>query len=148
MHPTTPRKITGSIRRFVASLGQIGTPADLPFLARSDDYLPSYCLSNCEAECRRTQVEIVFGWVIWEFRKNSFIEAEFHSVVRQNGILHDITPRKDGEERVLFVPDLTRVAFRENERTWRTWTNHKKQGATYAPTVQITLEDAKSNVWV
>jgi|CXWL01.1.fsa_nt_gi hypothetical protein len=147
MHSTTPRKITGLVRSFLASLQSAGTPVLLPFIAASPDYCIGYCLSNCEAECRRTNAGIVFGWVVWESRAQSFIEAEFHSVVRREGQLQDITPRRDGEKLVLFAPDLVRVAVRRDDHTWDTWTNHKKQGAFLEPTRQILIQDLNSNVW-
>lgn len=56
---------------------------------------------------------------------HSFVEAEFHAVMKRRGALHDITPRNDGEKIVLFVPDPTRVAVRVDEHTWKTWGNHK-----------------------
>jgi hypothetical protein len=147
MHSTTPRKITGLVRSFLASLQSAGTPVLLPFVAASSDYRIGYCLSNCEAECRRTNADIVFGWVVWKLRAQSFIEAEFHSVVRRGVQLQDITPRRDGEKLVLFAPDLARVAIRRDDHTWDTWTNHKKEGAFLEPTRQILIQDPNSNVW-
>lgn len=147
MRPTTPRKITGSIKCFLASLGPVGLPVYIPCVVASPEYRVGYCLSNCEAEHRRTKTEIVFGWVIWELRAQSFIEAEFHALVRHNGELQDVTPRKDGEKLVLFLPDLVRVAVRKDNHTWDTWSNHKKRGASLEPTRQILIQDPQPNVW-
>ena len=147
MHSTTPRKITGLVRSFLASLQSAGTPVLLPFVAASPDYRIGYCLSNCEAECKRANTDIVFGWVVWESCAQSFIEAEFHSVVRRGEQFQDITPRRDGEEFVLFAPDLVRVAVRRDDYTWGTWTNHKQQGAFLEPTRPILIQDPNSNVW-
>jgi hypothetical protein len=147
MPPTTPRNITGSIRRFIASLESAGTPVVLPFIATSPDYRPGYCLSNCEAEAKRASVVIMFGWVLWELRSKSFIEAEFHAVIRRGNELQDITPRVDGERLVLFVPDRARRATRRDEHTWDTWANHKKIGGAVEATRPILLQDPTSNVW-
>ncbi len=44
------------------------------------------------------------GWLIWE--SAPFDDAEFHCVWENpEGELLDVTPRKDGEERILFLPD-------------------------------------------
>lgn len=52
----------------------------------------------------------VAGWVIWQAKAASFVEAEFHSVwCDAEGNLVDVTPRKDGERYVLFVPDFQRT---------------------------------------
>lgn len=119
----------------------------LPYTETSADYRIGYCMSNCEAENRRTGAHIVFGWVIWELRCVSFVEAEFHAVVRRGCTLYDITPRKDQEKRILFVPDNKRVAVRHDEHTWDTWSNHKKQGNSFELTQRILIEDPNPNVW-
>lgn len=54
--------------------------------------------------------DIVFGWIIWEDKEVNFVEACFHSLWKDNqGNLFDITPRKDGEQIILFVQDNTRT---------------------------------------
>jgi hypothetical protein len=63
--------------------------------------------------------------VVWQDKKRRFIEAEFHAVVKKDGMLVDITPRVDGENKVLFVDDPERVPERIDNRTWRSWTNIK-----------------------
>lgn len=146
MRGTTPRKLSSSIRRFLESLESVGTATWLPFSFVSSDYQAAYCLSNCEAEHRRTGATIVFGWLIWEIRTQSFIEAEFHAVVKRGGVLEDITPRNDAEKLVMFVPDFARRAVRRDDRTWDTWANHKKQGSALEPTRPILLQDFASNV--
>jgi hypothetical protein len=122
---TTPKKITKRIRRFIATLGSVGKPEYLPFTYSSDKYLAKHCLSNSEAEAHFSGVPIVYGWVIWENKNERFIEAEFHAVMKRANKHVDITPRVDGEVRVLFVPDRTRTATRLNNREWNTWQNHK-----------------------
>jgi hypothetical protein len=99
----------------------------LPFTDISPNYLPRYCLNNCEDVHRNLGYEIVYGWMLWELPAAEFIEAEFHAVVKDRKSLLDITQRADGENTILFVPDPTRVATRVDRRTWRTWTNFKAQ---------------------
>jgi hypothetical protein len=83
------------------------------------------CLENCEAEVKKSGRTVQFGWVIWELKSAWFIEAEFHAVVRTGSRLIDITPRIDGEDRILFVPDAFRKAIRIAASEWLTWTNIK-----------------------
>jgi hypothetical protein len=122
---TTPKKITKRVRKFIATLGNVGDPVYLSFTHISDNYLAKHCLSNCEAEQYFSGVPVIYGWVIWEDEGEKFIEAEFHAVVKRGGRFIDITPRSDGESRVLFVPDKVRKAIRLSARKWNTWTNHK-----------------------
>jgi hypothetical protein len=50
------------------------------------------------------------GWVIWQSKLAQFVEAQFHTVWRNDeGKLVDVTPRQDGEKRILFVPDSVRA---------------------------------------
>ncbi len=57
--------------------------------------------------------EMVFGWIIWE--SFLFVEAEFAPVWRpaDSEELIDITPRPDGEEEILFLPDGRRRIARD-----------------------------------
>ena len=121
---TTPKKITKRIKKFIATIGDVGEPQYLPFSYSSEKYLSKHCLSNCEAESHFSGAPIAYGWILWEDKKERFIEAEFHAVIKLNKYL-DITPRVDGEVRVLFIPDRSRVATRLNNREWSTWKNHK-----------------------
>jgi len=60
-----------------------------------------YCMENPEAE-------IVSGWLIW--KSQVLCELEFHSVVRHNGWLMDLTKRSD--------PTDTEVLFFEEPHYW------------------------------
>jgi len=122
---TTPKQITKRIRKFINTVGDVDEPVYLPFTYSSEKYLPKHCLSNCEAESHFSGSPIAYGWLVWEDKKQRFIEAEFHAVIKRNNKYIDITPRVDGEVRVLFVPDRSRVATRLNNREWNTWKNHK-----------------------
>lgn len=136
--------MSGSIRRFLATLETTASPILLPYTAVHADYRAGYCLNNCEAETQRSGRPIVFGWVIWEDRKQAFIEAEFHAVIRRGAELLDITPRKDRERVLLFAPDPARSALRIDARTWTTWRNHKaKLGIVFEPTRLLNIEETK-----
>lgn len=146
MRGKPPWRLTNAVRRFIVSLETGATPLWLPFSFASHDYRVGYCLSNCEAEHRRTSAQILFGWLIWQVRGQSFMEAEFHAVVKRGHSIEDITPRADGERLVMFVPDLLRVAVRMDDRTWKTWSNHKKLGGVLESTRPLLLRDTAPNL--
>jgi len=123
--PTTPAKQSLSIKMFLKEIGLKSHPRFLKFTKRSEEYLPNFCLSNCESENHLHICPIVYGWTIWEDKKYRFIEAEFHAVVLINNEIVDITPRVDGEEKILWVHDPTRKATRVNSTTWDTWKSFK-----------------------
>jgi hypothetical protein len=94
-------------------------------------------------ESVKSENRIVFGWMIWEFKPNRFIEAEFHSVMEIQGKLVDITPRVDAEKLILFVEDPSRKPIRTDERTWSTFTNIKSQnGKIFEEPKRIQIRDA------
>ena len=122
INATTPKRITKSIRKFIEVLGlNYKTARFLPFTEVSHDYQDGHCLSNCEAEHKRTGDKIIYGWVIWEDKYLSYISGEFHAVIKRDGALTDITPRKDGESKILYVPDKSRTPLRRNDRSWKSW---------------------------
>jgi len=122
---TTPSKLSLSVKSFLKKAGLDAHPVFLRFTQRSDKYLPSFCLNNCEHESAITGAKIVYGWAIWQDKNVNFIEAEFHSVISENNKLIDITPRHDKEEFIMFVPDNKRKAVRVSENMWDTWSSIK-----------------------
>ncbi len=134
MDPTTPKRVNGHVRNFIRRLGSVGQPEFLPFTFAASAYLAGNCHWNTRTELKRGPGEIVFGWVIWDLPHMSFIEAEFHSVIRRNGKLLDITPRRDGEEQILFVPDRERVVVWLDATTLKSWSNVRRLGSVFVPT--------------
>jgi len=147
---TTPVEMNSSLKNFIKkTIKHHDTPVFLSFTHISDKYLNKYCHSNCEAEYIINKHPIVFGWIVWEDKHKKFIESEFHAVIKINNSLTDITPRKDGEEYVLFVPDKEKKATRINKRTWETWTNFKSiNGIICEKSVKKKLRNLFSNKWV
>ena len=137
-YPTTPPAITKHVRQFLAAANLLGKPRYLPFTLISTEYFPGYCLYNCATEARRSGDAAEYGWMIWQHETASFIEAEFHAVIRRKSGIQDITPRRDGEEIILFVPDSTRVPRFEPPNAWHTWSNFKSH--------EITDDDRKG--WI
>jgi len=62
------------------------------------------CFWNVSQKCGRDGGDIQHGWAIWEL-PGLFIEAEFHAVWLNGGQLIDVTPKEDGENDILFLPD-------------------------------------------
>ena len=109
----------------------------LDFTETAPEYHAKYCLDNCEAEQLKTGCEIIYGWVIWQNKNMNFIEAEFHAVVKKENEFIDITPRVDGEKKILFVQDTTRIPERIDNHTWNSWTNIKSQNGSIFENCQI-----------
>lgn len=108
--PTTPEFVTSRIRAFLRQAGLEGPPVYLPFTLLDERYRSGFCFDNCAHAAKAGLGAIVFGWVIWDAAKFRFTEGEFHAVLSTGSALLDITPRKDGEDKILFIPDPARVA--------------------------------------
>ncbi|PSO23144.1 hypothetical protein [Bradyrhizobium sp. MOS002] len=100
---TTPSEVTPEIEEFLATVGK-GAPrlvdVDAPPDARA-----GWCFLNVATEVAAKGGRPLHGWIIW-LARGLWLNAEFH-VVRQkdNGDLVDVTPKTDGEHKVLFSPD-------------------------------------------
>lgn len=142
MKQTTPKKISSSIKQFIRDAGLKGKAQYLHYTGIAPEYYAGYCLDNCEAEQMKTNCKIVYGWIIWQDKKRHFIEAEFHAVVKKDDKLVDITPRVDGEAKILFLEDLERKPKRIDDHTWQSWTNIKMQdGNIYEQCQTIKLQN-------
>jgi hypothetical protein len=125
LHLTTPKKISIGIKSFFKKMSLPSQQRLLKFQILSANYLTRHCLSNCETEHTLHGTPIVFGWTIWEDnnyfiddKRLTVIDAEYHAVLRINNELVDITPRTDGEELIMFLPDPQRTAKRIDSHTW------------------------------
>lgn len=126
LKPKSPKKVNGRVNAIIKELGLNPKKATfLNFTYKDESYRATYCFNNCENESNKTDCEVVYGWMIWEDTKKSFIEAEFHSVIRQNGQLIDISPRQSGEKKILFIEDSTRPTGRKRPEAWHSRTNLK-----------------------
>lgn len=118
---TTPEKFSLAIKLFLKKIDIKGTPRLLPYTERNAGYSAGNCLTNCAAEAQSTNDKVVFGWTIWENRSAMELVAEFQGVMLVNGVLVDITPRVDGEEKIMFIPDPTKRARQIGPDQWETW---------------------------
>lgn len=98
---TTPKTIKQPVVDFTLHKLRGATPRYVA--VQPDDSAQMYnCFFNVKSLVETQGGEIVFGWCIWVWPK-AFIEAEHHAIWRRpDGIEVDITPKEDGEKRVLF----------------------------------------------
>lgn len=101
---TTPASITHVEEIFAQELG--GKPQFVPVV--EDRYgLYGWCSDGVIEKIKHDGGLIRFGWTIWEW-PGIFLTAEFHAVWGSpNGNLVDITPKPQGETRILFVEDTS-----------------------------------------
>ncbi len=99
----TPSELSETVLTFCEKVSPGQTPVYLDCEPTSG--ADNHCFPIVERQIDQHGGTLVFGWAIW-IRPKVLIEAEFHGVWRdQYGVLHDIAPRTDGTERILFVPD-------------------------------------------
>ncbi|MFQ3451792.1 hypothetical protein PMN64_00485 [Bradyrhizobium sp. UFLA01-814] len=106
MCETSPPEVTGDIVEFCAHVGDTVPP--IPIFV---DVVPSptaregWCFANVADRVAEAGGEPVHGWTIWG-APSLFYTAEFHVVWKTPaGKLVDVTPKQDGEEYILFLPD-------------------------------------------
>lgn len=72
---------------------------------READSLIEECFPNVQRKIERDGGRIIYGWKIW-IKPSLFIEGEFHSIWESDeGQWVDITPNRNGETNILFLPD-------------------------------------------
>lgn len=70
---------------------------------------PQSCFFNVWVQINFKGGGFQHGWLIAQDAANDFIEAQFHAVwVDPKGYYVDVTPRTDGQKRVMFIPDFDR----------------------------------------
>jgi hypothetical protein len=108
MHTRTPPAVDKHITRLIARVAAGAQPVYLDVRPEAGA-VPGECFANVAAKVAASGGSIVYGWQLWEW-PHVLVEAEFHAVWRApDGLLHEITPKHDGDERILFVPDPRRT---------------------------------------
>lgn len=104
---TTPPEISRAVRRLIDSVVHGAEPVYLDVQPEADAIVHE-CFLNVQAKVARDGGQMLCGWQLWEW-PHVLVEAEFHSVwVSPAGEMVDITPKPEGERRILFVPDARR----------------------------------------
>lgn len=111
LKPLSPRKINSSVRLILSELQLPESNIHILKYTKPKEFAPKIenCHCNVWAMCKKRGGHVIYGWIISQDIKNDFIEAIFHSVWRHpSGKLIDITPRKDGEKKLMIVIDNNR----------------------------------------
>lgn len=104
-----PKEITPKVLELAKKVSDLA-PVYLP-VEPQPGALPGHCFPNVIAHVRRHGGGVRYGHCIWD-QPQIALETEFHSVwIRPDGGLQDITPQRDGDKVILFVPD--------DARTWQ-----------------------------
>jgi len=105
---TTPKEINKGILDFCQEIDSTTKPVFLK-LFPVEDYICGECYGNVENHINKNNGKIQYGWIIWE-DPNILLDAEFHAVwVSDKGEYVDVTPKFDGEQSILFLPDSERI---------------------------------------
>lgn len=105
MHETTPFEVTAGIVDLCAELGD-GTPVFVDVSAPPTSRV-GWCFSNVADMVADKGGAPQHGWLIW-LARGLWVNAEFHVVWQApDGGLFDVTPKPDGESRIMFMPDPT-----------------------------------------
>ncbi len=101
---TTPQAISKRVAKLIDKLASRDKPVYLP-VTPEPTAQDNECFPNVLAKIRSSGGSMLCGRQIWEW-PNVLVEAEFHAVWRSpSGELVEITPKRHGEAKILFVPD-------------------------------------------
>ena len=104
----TPRDISSAIRDLCSESVPNTDPCYLP-VRPLPNIPPLDCFAIVDGHVREHGGSAYYGWQIWEWPE-VMVEAEFHAVYRDTeGNLHDISPKQEYCERILFLPDPVRT---------------------------------------
>ncbi|PCJ54330.1 MAG: zinc-binding protein [Planctomycetota bacterium] len=105
LNPTTPGSIDDTVTEFCKSICSKSAPIFVN-VDNSQNYPVNECFNNVQAHVTANNGEQIFGWMIW-YDPKKVIEAEFHCVWNsEDGELVDISPKPDGERKIVFLPDV------------------------------------------
>jgi hypothetical protein len=105
---TVPVTVTDDIAAFCRDIAPLGTPQYVNVKPVPGARL-NECFVNVDRYAALNGGSVSYGWNVMEW-PSTLLEAEFHAVWRgPHGEMLDVTPKVDGEERILFLPDDARV---------------------------------------
>ncbi|MCM2457573.1 hypothetical protein HGO37_19415 [Rhizobium sp. CG4] len=72
------------------------------------------CHINAKHVAKAHGGDRIHGWALWIHTKTGAVMGDFHSVwKKEDGTLVDVTPPRDGGQRILFVEDKTATIARK-----------------------------------
>ncbi len=104
MDAQTPLKLSKEITGIAK---KVSRNSNLVFIdvAPAPNAVVEECFENVNRHAEKYTGSAVYGWNIFVWPR-VWVEMEAHAVWRDsNGVLHDITPRRDNEKVVLFLED-------------------------------------------
>lgn len=105
---TTPTEITAAIAGFCKSVEPSETPIFVPVRPQRGCQ-HAECVLNLALWIPKHGGKEQQGWTIW-YIHNTYVEGEYHSIwIDPQGNPIDITPKRDGETSILFLPSHKRV---------------------------------------
>lgn len=103
--PATPPEINNDVKALVEKIGTGTLPSYLEVTPESYAQI-NECVPAVQQKISQDGGKEMLGWQIWIIPRVMIIEAEFHSVwVSPTGEMKDITPKEQGAEKILFLPD-------------------------------------------
>lgn len=104
---TTPQHIHAFVNELVTKIDTGTNPAYLPVKPDAGAQLGE-CFFNVRRKISKDGGQLQHGWCVWEL-PGLYIEGEFHGVwVCPTGEMIDVSPKHEGELRILFLPDNER----------------------------------------
>lgn len=97
-----PNTITEEIEHFCQSIVSGQKPLYVSVMPVPDAEV-NRCHINVKQQVHHCGGSSVFGWIIWQSK--ALLHAEFHCVWQSDDTLIDITPKTDGETKIVFLPD-------------------------------------------
>jgi hypothetical protein len=105
---TTPKEISAKILELCAKIDSTQKPLFVE-VANEQGNKQDDCFENVRLWVEKKGGRIQYGWTIWE-NPQILVEGEFHAVWETpEGRLLDITPKRDGEAKILFLPDSKKI---------------------------------------
>jgi len=100
---TTPKSINHDIKIFCKTISDFD-----PFFVHIEPEpwsRQSCCDLNIHEYIKMNDGKIICGYKIW-YNKPNYMEAERHAIWFKDGIYKDISFNSNGEENILFIPDI------------------------------------------
>lgn len=144
--PQSPKKIDKTVGSIIEYLGLNASEAVHLKFTRPTAFEPEpdFCHFNVWLQAKNAGGHPQPGWVLSQDKSQSFAEAIFHTVwLAPDGRLVDVTPRKDKEKRVFFVPDRNRsiiLTSHENRPAIHTFENVRVlRNSLMTPLTEVTI---------
>lgn len=118
--PITPTEIDSLILGFCKTVHPTNDPIYVQ-VKPTPLAVHTWCYNNLFHHRKKYGGEVIMGWCIW-YAKLTHVEAESHCIWKSpKGELVDITPKPDGEQRILFIPDERNKfeGFEDHEGNWQ-----------------------------